>query len=96
MIISPKMNFDFGKSIKSLPQPDQQVKMTIEKDKKLAIFTDGSKIPTSKSVGTTAVCPELNISKIRSMNQKASIFTAECIAISDAMDIAIQNKSTKN
>ena len=58
----------------------------------LFFYTDGSKSEASKSVGSASVCPSLEILTSRSINSKASIFTAECIAIHDALAIAVDNK----
>lgn len=60
----------------------------------LQIFTDGSKNQSEKSVGTAVICPDLNVTFTRSITPHASIYTAECLAICDAMDIALQNKNT--
>ena len=54
------------------------------------IFTDGSKNPETLSVGLAAVCPQLKIAISKSISSKASIFTAECLALSTAVDIALQ------
>ena len=68
------------------------IKDKYETQGEISIYTDGSKIPFSISVGSDCYCPRLNIRKTRSISSLVSIFTAECIAINDAMQIAIDNK----
>lgn len=55
------------------------------------IFTDGSKILESESVGFACYCQRLNISICKNLNSHASVFTAECLALREALDIALQN-----
>ena len=57
----------------------------------LKLFTDGSKSDAGLSVGSACVCSELNAMHTRSIIFKASVYTAECMAISDALDIALNN-----
>ena len=44
------------------------------------------------SVGTACVIPELGMVKSRSGNSKATIYTAECMALVDAMHFALENR----
>ncbi|KAK2574852.1 hypothetical protein KPH14_012978, partial [Odynerus spinipes] len=62
------------------------------KIKAVTIYTDGSKIPGSSSVGSACICPELNITVIRSINPHASVYTAECCALNDALDVALDHQ----
>ena len=57
-----------------------------------AIYTDGSKNSNAACVGAAAICPDLDIYRTKAIHKGASIFTAECIALSDALDIALQNQ----
>ena len=59
-----------------------------------SIFTDASKISSSNYVGSACFCPDLNIRSSKSIAHNASVFTAECIALSDALDIALSNNNT--
>lgn len=53
------------------------------------MFTDGSKIHTQTSVGAALFCSQLHkLSQQFSVSKLASIFTAECVAINKALDIA--------
>lgn len=55
------------------------------------MYTDGSKIESSKSLGAACFCPDLNISIRKAINQTGSVYTAECFALSNALDIALKN-----
>ncbi|XP_011313084.1 uncharacterized protein [Fopius arisanus] len=59
------------------------------------IFTDGRKVEGGKSTGYACVCPQLNIRLSKSINNRASVYTAECMAINEAMNIAIQHQEKK-
>ncbi|CAB0035179.1 unnamed protein product, partial [Trichogramma brassicae] len=50
------------------------------------IFTDGSKIPGALGVGCAFYCPEDDHHSSRALSPLASIFSAECHAINDALD----------
>lgn len=54
------------------------------------IYTDGSKIKHGTSVGTSSVCPEINLVKTNSVNSTALIYTVECLALVDAMHLAVE------
>ena len=49
-------------------------------------FTDGSKVSEGKSVGSSVYCPTLDIESKTSHNKLMPVFSAECTAISNAMD----------
>ena len=55
----------------------------------MAIFTDGSKSFNSVSVGCASVSLNPRNVTSKSIKKIASIFSAECIAIIDALDIAL-------
>uniref|UniRef100_A0A6V7JQI5 RNase H type-1 domain-containing protein n=1 Tax=Bracon brevicornis TaxID=1563983 RepID=A0A6V7JQI5_9HYME len=55
------------------------------------LFTDGSKTKNGKSVVSGVICPQLNISEAKSICSLASVYSAECLALDDAMSIALQN-----
>ena len=42
-------------------------------------------------MGFSCFCPPLHLEVAKSIDNRASIFTAECIALSNALDIIIQN-----
>ena len=61
----------------------------ISDDNAYAIYTDGSKSTDSVSTGSACYCPYLNESIAISTVKFASIFTAECIAINEAVKLAL-------
>lgn len=44
----------------------------------ISIYTDGSKIAGANFVGSACTCPELKLSLQKSINCRASVYTAEC------------------
>lgn len=66
----------------------------LENSDAIALYTDGSKVLGAKRVGSACVSPALNVHVKRSMNNNASVFTAECVALSDAVNIAITLSNT--
>lgn len=60
------------------------------------IYTDASKSDQSPSVGTACILPSKNITINHSLDKSCSIFTAECTAIKDAVDIALQHSDSRN
>lgn len=56
-----------------------------------AVYTDGSKMLNSDFVGEACVCPKLNVEIKKTIANNASVYTAESIAISNALDIALDN-----
>ncbi|XP_058798339.1 uncharacterized protein LOC131668300 [Phymastichus coffea] len=59
-------------------------------------YTDGSRSESALSTGSACVDLKENIVINRSLNKKTSIFTAECIAVRDALDLALHNTDTCN
>ena len=84
-------NFDIGRKLQKSKNPNELCRQLFASSDTLKFYTDGSKNDAFLSVGSAYVCPELNLIHTRSIICKASIFTAECMAISDAMDIALDN-----
>ena len=89
------INFDLGRKLKSLQinqskiSPNLYLKNYLRNNESYINFTDSSKIPGAKSVGAACTCPNLKYSSIVSLNANTSIFTAECIAIYNALNIPI-------
>ncbi|XP_058805549.1 uncharacterized protein LOC131672376 [Phymastichus coffea] len=90
MKISLNTNIDLGYTLRNSNNPNDAFNKEFSNVQSIKIYTDGSKNSASKSVGSACVCPELNVIKTKSIINKASIFTAECIALSDALDIALE------
>lgn len=82
------VNIEFGKTLKNIADPNTAVNTLIEHDKCIAIYTDGSKSKNTTSVGSACICTDLDIVLAISTHKEASIFTAECIALMYAVDIA--------
>ena len=59
-------------------------------------FTDGSKSLTTLSTGSACVNIKENIIIKRSLHKKTSVFTAECIAVRDSLDLALRNVDVSN
>lgn len=66
------------------------MKQLINTDRSCEIYTDGSKDRGSNTVGLAVVCPSLDIKIQRKLDPNTSVFTAECMAINEAMDIALK------
>lgn len=62
-------------------------------DNTLALYTDGSKIQLEGkfTVGSACICPQLNYYSKHRLNEFSSVFTAECVALNEAFDIALKN-----
>lgn len=83
------IDFDLGKSLKDADHPNVVLYASLVNSDALNIYTDGSKKENVPAVGSACVVPELESIRTVSLNPKASIFTAECLALSRAMDIAL-------
>lgn len=88
------INTQLGKSLKESANPNLLLTEFLSEQCTLAIFTDGSKINKAKHVGSACYVPQLNLEISKSIIEYASVFTAECIAINQAMDIALQNSES--
>jgi ribonuclease HI len=80
-------NVEVGKS--DICNPTQIISMITEKwPTSLQIYTDGSKIPENTNYGCAFVIPELGIEKLFSISPPCTVFTAECIALKEALSFA--------
>ena len=86
------VDFKFGKTAKDLIHPNSLIKSLITNNNVCSIFTDGSKITGNITTGLSVICPELEHKISKSIDKEASIYTAECIALHEAMLIATRNK----
>ncbi|XP_076649880.1 uncharacterized protein LOC143357351 [Halictus rubicundus] len=55
------------------------------------IYTDGSKCTKEISTGAAIYCPNKDISQTSSIHKAASVFTAECYAITMALDLCLED-----
>lgn len=65
-------------------------------NKTLVLYILISKSLNSRFVGAATTCLLLNISIKKTIDKNASIYIAECIALSSAMDIVSKNPSSNN
>ncbi|XP_076387356.1 uncharacterized protein LOC143264373 [Megachile rotundata] len=88
------VNTSFGLHLQSSPSANLEFASFISENfpNHILIFTDGSKSDDSPSTGVAFVCAQLNKKFALSLNPHASIYTAECAAISFAIDMAKENK----
>ena len=86
------IDIDFGKYLSQLPYPNVYFNDFLLNENAYCIYTDGSKTDKSLSTGIACVCPNLNINITKSIDKRASIFTAECFALSVAFDLIIEYK----
>lgn len=82
---------ELGSKLKRTENADSTLNNFLSNSESYRIYTDGSKVAGSNSVGSACICRELNISIKRSIPITASVFTAECIALNDALDISLRN-----
>lgn len=86
------VNTDLGYELNNITNPNNRLNDFLNNSYAISIYTDGSKVTSNRSVGTACVCPELSIRIKRSIPLVASVFTAECMALNDAMDVALANR----
>lgn len=86
-----EIDTELGKKLKNSQNPNVILDRFIEQENAISIYTDGSKMSDAISVGTACISNSVNIVSQKSINNLASIYTAECIALNEACDIALQN-----
>lgn len=55
----------------------------------MAVYTDGSK--TFEGTGSACIAPQIDVHTKRKIDSSSSVYTAECVALNDALDIALDN-----
>ena len=98
-ILTTSIPFDkeSGIAIKKSTRPNTTFKNIYGNSNSINIFTDGSKSQKSLSVGTACINENKNNQTItRSLQKEFSIFSAECIALSDAFSIALNYTNRAN
>ena len=91
VICSLPVNLDFDLTLLGSSSPNNALNEFIAEKHACAIYTDGSKFPSTNEVGASLVCPDLDVRIAFRLNQAASVFTAECAALSRAMDVILQS-----
>lgn len=89
--LSIPINVDLGKQLKNSTNPNAYFNQFLKHKNDCVIYTDGSKIEGNKHIGAACKVPKLNLEISKSLNNLASIFTAECTAINEAMNIALRS-----
>ena len=89
-LISVPCDITLGKQLKNCTEVNKVLEAYVSELTALEIYTDDSKIFNSSSTGAACIFPQLNIRK-KSIHSKASVYTAEYVAIDDALDIVKQN-----
>ena len=95
LLLQIPVNTKLGQELKESNNPNLELIELLSQSNSRNIFTDGSKITTSTYVGCSCICSDLNIFVKKSIHKQASIFTAECIAVEEALKIIIQNPYPK-
>ena len=85
------VNYEFGKSLGKTLNRTEEFNTHLVKSNALSIYTDGSKTP--EGVGSACICPDTNSIIQRSIDKNASVFTAECIALNDALTLSLRFKN---
>ena len=86
-----EINLELGSKLKKSKNPNSMLNQFIFKENAYAIYTDGSKSLNSASVGTACISQDFNTSISNSLNPLTSVFTAECLALRDAVNTALLN-----
>ncbi|XP_054014741.1 uncharacterized protein LOC128895828 [Hylaeus anthracinus] len=88
------INTSIGRSLQESPIANNELNLIMEAQfpNHIQIFTDGSKMEDSFTTGAACVCPQLNRTITLSLNINTSVFTAECAAISTAIELANENR----
>lgn len=87
---SISIDIEFDKVLKETDNSNLVPSEMLAKHNAYAVFSYGSKILENKYIESASKCPELNIIVTRSINNDASVFIAECIALKDALKIALK------
>ena len=81
------------KKLKKAKTQNEALIQFLQQQNGVEICTDGSNSSESMAVGIACICPELNVEVAKSVNKIILVFTAECIDVSTAIDLAIQHSN---
>ena len=84
------VDLEFGKSLQKSNDPNPDIDRYINKHNAIPIYTDGSKLEESMSTGTACICDQHDIIITNSVPKCFSIYTAESVALLNAVEIAIK------
>ena len=85
------VSFEFGSKLKKFNNPMQEIDNLLKDKQSIELYTDGSK-KGNKSVGIGCYVPKTNIMISKSIDKYASIFTAEAIALREALKVIFKSK----
>ncbi|XP_076282897.1 uncharacterized protein LOC143210184 isoform X1 [Lasioglossum baleicum] len=90
-------NITLGKQLTKSPFINEELNDFIDRNysNSISIYTDGSKTKNGISTGAAVYCPQKKINQTFSINNIASVFTAECIAITKAIDICLEDDTNQ-
>ena len=91
LLCETDIDIEFGYTLKKSATPEISIKKLLDKENALSIYTDGSKSMHNPSAGTATISIDLEINIPRSLNPNASVHTAECIALLDAVKRAAEH-----
>ena len=82
-----EVNFKLGHDLKSSKDPNKLLQDSLN-PKACTIYTDGSKSSNSRSVGSDCFSQQTGYQITQSIDKRASVFTAECVALLEAVKLA--------
>lgn len=90
--ITHSIPFDFsvGPEVKRADNPHLAFEKLMTREDAVLIFTDGSKV--AEGVGSACTSVDGSVSITRGISPMSSIFTAECIALNDALDVVANSE----
>ncbi|XP_058796888.1 uncharacterized protein LOC131667474 [Phymastichus coffea] len=84
---------ELGNRLKESNNANEEFMQFMEKSHAVSVYTDGSKISEGLHTGAACYCPDLNIHIKKALHSRASVYTAECLALNEAIDIAFLTKN---
>ncbi|XP_014214776.1 uncharacterized protein LOC106643953 [Copidosoma floridanum] len=88
-LVSIPTDLTFGIFLQNHTHPNQALCESVNAIDAIPIYTDGSKIKNSPSVGSACIIPAYEFIDANSLNNRSSIFSAECYAINSAFNFIL-------
>ncbi|XP_032457267.1 uncharacterized protein LOC116418058 [Nasonia vitripennis] len=92
----PSINLGLGKMLNKCHNPNLVLDLFYFDDTLVKLFTDGSKMGDSLSVGSASVTEDLDFIHSRSLDPHSSIFTAEAMAINTTLEYVAESRSSRH
>ena len=86
-------NIELGKELTQSRVQNNKINTLIVTECVCEIYTDGSKDRSISTAGSVVFCPTFNKKVQRKLDRNISVFTAECIAMCDALDLALEKSN---